>query len=259
IQSGKIRTFELTKIFRQALESPIVLNAHRVRQGEFPVFEPPNSPDDLSEFYYIQQSDPDAAAALIVDLCRRRIPDRFSLDPVRDIQVLTPMHKGSVGAIHLNRLLQKALNDAPARGEGRVGSFRPGDKVMHLKNNYQKGVFNGDIGIIRGVNVEKERLTVDFYGREVKYEFAELDELTLAYAITVHKSQGSEYPAVIVPIMTLHYILLQRNLLYTAMTRGKKLVILVGTWRALEIALDNDKPRKRRTRLAQRLAGETAG
>ncbi len=259
IQSGKIRTFELTKIFRQALESPIVLNAHRVRQGEFPVFEPPLSPDDLSEFYYIQQSDPDVAAEMIVDLCRRRVPERFSLDPVRDIQVLTPMHKGPVGAIHLNRLLQKALNPDSDGGEKGVGPFKRGDKVMHLKNNYQKDVFNGDIGVIRRVDARKERLAVDFYGREVTYEFAELDQLTLAYAITVHKSQGSEYPAVIAPIMTQHYILLQRNLLYTAMTRGKKLVILIGTWRALEIALNNDKPRRRRTHLANRLAGGKAG
>ncbi len=163
------------------------------------------------------------------------------------------MHKGVTGTGNLNQALQKVLNAQSAVAEKGGSGFRPGDKVMHLKNNYQKEVFNGDIGTISSIDASKRRLSVDYYGRIVKYDFAELEELSLAYAITVHKSQGSEYPAVIVPIMTQHFALLQRNLLYTAITRGKKLVILLGSRKALDIALKNDSPRKRFSSLASRL------
>jgi len=191
----------------------------------------------------------------IVELCTRTIPERFELDPMDEVQVLTPMHKGLIGTTNLNQVLQKALNPNPAMIEAMGGAFKIGDKIMHLKNNYQKEVFNGDIGIISSVNKKEKQLSVDYYGRIVPYDFTETDEISLAYAISVHKSQGSEYPAVILPIMTQHYVLLQRNLLYTAMTRGKNLVILVGTKKALNIALKNNKPTERLSGLAFRLNG----
>lgn len=253
IQSGRIPVFHLKKIFRQAQESPIVLNAHKVRNGERPVLQPMDDTDGLSEFYFIEHRNPERVVSTIVELCRTAIPQHFSLDPVNDIQILTPMHKGVVGTINLNQVLQKALNPNPKLIEGMGNSFKVGDKVMHLKNNYQKEVFNGDIGIIRTIDKKNKQLTVMYDDRDVAYEPTELIEITLAYAISVHKSQGSEYPAVIVPIMTQHYALLQRNLLYTAITRGKKLVVLIGTRKALDIALQNDRPRRRNSYLANRL------
>jgi exodeoxyribonuclease V alpha subunit len=172
---------------------------------------------------------------------------------MNDVQVLTPMHKGLIGTTHLNQVLQKALNPTPLVIEAMGSAFKIGDKIMHLKNNYQKEVFNGDIGTISVVNRKEKQLAVDYYGRMVTYDFSEMDEISLAYAISVHKSQGSEYPAVLVPIMTQHFILLQRNLLYTAITRGKNLVILVGTKKALNIALKNNKPTERLSGLASKL------
>jgi len=254
IESKRIRTFELKKIFRQAQESPIVLNAHRVRRGEPPDLTSGDNTEDLSEFYFIEQRHPDTVLKTIVELCSDRIPARYKFDHVNDVQVLTPMHRGVVGTINLNQALQKVLNPGPAGAKTKGIGFKPNDKVMHLKNNYQKEVFNGDIGTVISIDMEQKQLSVDYYGRPVSYDFAELDELSLAYAISVHKSQGSEYPAVVVPLMTQHFVLLQRNLLYTAITRGKKLVILIGTRRALDIALKNDKPQKRLTGLANRLA-----
>ena len=253
IASGAIPSFELTEIFRQAQESPIVMNAHKVRSGRLPDLTRQNIADYDTEFYFIEQSNPAGAAETTVSLCAKELPNRFDLDPIRDIQVLTPMHKGQAGTIHLNQMLQKALN--PDTGQTRRKSgrgFRVGDKVMHLKNNYQKDVFNGDIGTVSGVDDEDGLLLVDYDGRAVTYEFEELDELTLAYAISVHKSQGSEYPAVIVPLLTEHFVLLQRNLLYTAMTRGRRLVVLVGDRKAIDIALKNDKPKQRLSGLAYR-------
>ncbi len=253
IASEVIPAFELTEIFRQAQESPIVMNAHKVRSGQLPDLARQNIADSDTEFYFIEQRNPARAAETAVSLCAKELPDRFHLDPVRDIQVLTPMHKGQAGTIHLNQMLQKALN--PDAGQIRRKSgrgFRVGDKVMHLKNNYQKDVFNGDIGAVSAVDNEEGQLLVDYDGREVIYEFEELDELTLAYAISVHKSQGSEYPAVIVPLLTEHFVLLQRNLLYTAMTRGRRLVVLVGDRKAIDIALKNDKPKQRLSGLAYR-------
>ena len=186
-------------------------------------------------------------------MCCEDLPAKFGLDPVNDIQVLTPMHKGAVGTINLNSLLQKALSRQPLNAKTTAIPFGPGDKVMHLKNDYQKEVYNGDIGIVERIDNQKSELAVNYYGKIVSYDFDELDEMTTAYAISIHKSQGSEYPAVIVPLMTQHYVLLQRNLLYTAMTRGKKLVILIGTRKALNIALKNDKPHRRLSGLANRL------
>ena len=251
IQSGAIRTFELKEIFRQAEKSPIIVNAHRVRQGRLPDLEKEKHSEGLSEFYFIEQYQPETVVRTIVELCSRKIPERFGLDPVRDIQVLSPMHKGTVGTIQLNQVLQEALNPGAPAGAG--FQFRPGDKVMHLKNNYAKEVFNGDIGVISDMDVSKRRLSVNYDERLVDYESEELEDLTLAYAISVHKSQGSEYPAVVIPMMPQHHPLLQRNLLYTAITRGKKLVIIVGTRQALDTAVKNDKPKNRLSRLDQRL------
>lgn len=253
IKSTRIPVFYLKKIFRQAHESPIVVNAHRVRQGESPVLMSLEDSDGLSEFYFLEQDDLEKVVTTIVELCTRTIPNRFDFDPVHEVQILTPMHKGTVGTTHLNHVLQKVLNPNPAMIETMGNTFKAGDKIMHLKNNYQKEVFNGDIGIIDAIDSKKEVLSVNYYGRSVDYDFAEMDEISLAYAISVHKSQGSEYPAVILPIMTQHFVLLQRNLLYTAITRGKNLVILVGTKKALAIALRNNKPKKRLSGLASRL------
>ena len=255
IDSGLIAVFYLNETFRQDTQSAIVVNAHKIRQGEPPLCTNLNDFDGMGDFYFIEQPDPDRVAARIVQLCRDELPAKFNLDPIHDIQVLTPMHRGPVGTINLNQLLQKVLNPQPVLMEALGNSFKTGDKVMHLINNYQKEVYNGDIGIIRRVDRQQSEISVDYYGRTVLYAANELDQLTTAYAISVHKSQGSEYPAVIVPLVTQHYVLLQRNLLYTAMTRGKKLVILIGTRKALHIALKNDKPHRRLSRLADRLQG----
>ncbi|MBU0993746.1 MAG: ATP-dependent RecD-like DNA helicase [Proteobacteria bacterium] len=253
IQSNKIKTFSLKKIFRQAKESPIIINAHAVRQGQFPDLKKQSNSKKLSEFYFIETASPPKVVERIVELCCQRIPKSYGLDPMKDIQVLTPMHKGDVGTIHLNQILQDAMNPEKTHFDYSGRKFKPGDKVMHLKNNYEKEVFNGDIGTIHALDKSENRLTVNYEDRLVDYHLEELHELTLAYAISVHKSQGSEYPAVIIPLMEQHFPLLQRNLLYTAITRGKKLVILIGTSRAFAIALNNDKQRKRNSALDIRL------
>ncbi len=253
INSARIPVFALSKIFRQDQESAIIVNAHKVRDGQFSVDGPSDLINAGGDFYFIEQGDPERVAVQIGQLCSEELPRKFSFDPILDIQVLTPMHKGPVGTINLNHMLQKILNPQPVLVETTGNAFKTGDKVMHLINNYQKEVYNGDIGVVRGFDRQKTELTVDYYGRAVRYDAAELDQITMAYAISVHKSQGSEYPAVIMPLMTQHYVMLQRNLLYTAMTRGQKLVILIGTQKALRIALKNDKPRLRLTSLAARL------
>ncbi len=257
IRSQFVRTFELTRIFRQAQESMTVMNAHKVRQGQWPDAAPPASEDSaetrLSDFYFIEKHTPAQVVETIVTLCCKKIPNAFHLDRTRDIQVITPMHKGEVGTLNLNRVLQKALNPHLNGNPKARMPFKHGDKVMHLKNNYHKDIFNGDIGVVVDNDTTDKGLSVDFDGRLIIYEPEELEDLTLAYAITVHKSQGSEYPAVIMPLMTQHFPLLQRNLLYTAMTRGRQLVVLIGAKRALGIALNNDKPQKRFSSLAYRL------
>lgn len=254
IDSALFPVVTLTEIFRQASESRIVVNAHCINRGDFPdLTNPP--PDTLSDFYFIQDDTPETVVEKIVRMCRERIPRRFELDPVRDIQVITPMRRGTTGVANLNAELQNALNqgsESVARG-ARV--YKVNDKVMQIVNNYDKDVFNGDIGWITEIIQERQEITVDFEGRSVRYDYTDLDELVLAYAVSVHKSQGSEYPAVVMPFTTQHYMMLQRNLLYTGITRGKRLVVVIGTKKALGIAIRNDTPHKRYTRLKERLAG----
>jgi exodeoxyribonuclease V alpha subunit len=207
------------------------------------------------DFFFIKREDPREVLSVILRLCTERIPRRFNLDPISDIQVLSPMHRGTVGVSNLNRVLQEALNPAGTAFRQGETILKPGDKVMQIRNNYDKEVFNGDIGRLEAVDSQGRSLAVRYEDRRVIYEPTELDELTLAYAVSVHKAQGSEFPAVIVPVLTEHYPLLQRNLIYTAVTRGKELVILVGTRRALAMALKNTDTQERFTGLRRRLAG----
>ncbi len=251
IASGVIPVVELKEIFRQAQESLIVVNAHRINQGVMPQWKP--SPENLADFYFIEQDDPPEVLRLILELVKERIPKRFGFDPVEEIQVLTPMHRGIVGAATLNQTLQQELNPA-SFGINRGGRlYKINDKVMQIKNNYDKEVFNGDIGRIASIDEELQEVTVVFDQREIVYDYSELDEIMLAYAISVHKSQGSEYPAVILPLVTQHFLLLQRNLIYTAVTRGKKLVVLVGSRKALAMGIKNDRTKRRYTQLWRRL------
>ncbi len=253
IDSGLLPVFSLTEVFRQAATSRIVENAHRIRNGLFPELPAVAALTPELDCCFIEESDPGAVAVQIVKLCRQTIPETFGLDPLQEVQVLTPMHKGEAGTINLNQQLQKVLNpSSPAVNAGGSG-FRVSDKVMQLRNNYAKEVFNGDIGTIAAVDVGKQALTVDYYDRLVDYAFTETEELSLAYAITVHKSQGSEYPAVIVPVLTQHYALLERNLLYTAVTRARRLLVLVGTEKAIGVAMKKNAPRRRLSLLACRL------
>jgi exodeoxyribonuclease V alpha subunit len=229
------------------------MNAHAINNGLSPNLESPATYDENNDFYFIEQEDPERVVDMIHELVIERIPKRFNLDPLKDIQVLTPMHKGIVGAANLNRSLQTALTpDNTGVSRGNV-TFRVGDKVMQIKNNYDKMVFNGDIGRVTGIAPVDHHVIITFEGQEIPYDFSELDEIVLAYAISVHKSQGSEYPAVVMPVMTQHYMLLQRNLIYTAVTRGRRLVVLIGTRKALAIGIGNNKTKKRFTRLRHRL------
>lgn len=251
ISSGKIPVVRLTDIFRQAKKSLITVNAHRINHGKMPIL--PSQGERLQDFYLIEQHNPNQVLNTVLELVCRRIPERFSMDPVRDIQVLCPMHRGVVGTEELNRKLQKALNPNGRRVQVGSRSYGIGDKVMQIRNDYEKEVFNGDIGYVKSLDTVAGQLTVSFDSREVSYRFAELDDLALAYAISVHKSQGSEYRAVVLPLISQHYLMLQRNLIYTAITRARKLLVIVGSKRALSIAVTNEKPSKRYTLLAQRL------
>jgi len=248
ISSGRVSVVELNEVFRQAEASQIVINAHRINIGLMPAQQ------EEGDFYFIRQEDPEEVLRLILKLCRERIPARFGLHPVDDIQVLSPMHRGPVGVSNLNRVLQEALNPNQIELIHGDRRFRPGDKVMQVRNNYNKEVFNGDIGRVERIDMETRSVEVRYEERRVGYGATELDEITLAYAVSVHKSQGSEFPAVIVPVLTQHYLLLQRNLIYTAVTRGKRLVVLVGTKKALAIALKNTETQERFTGLRARLA-----
>ncbi len=251
IASRTVPVVQLNEIFRQARESLIIVNAHEINSGRVPQLKP--SRNKLQDFYFIEKENPEEVLQTVLDLLKNRIPRRFGFDPVENIQVLTPMHKGTVGAANLNTELQKELN--PAKGELTRGgrAFRLRDKVMQIRNNYDKEVFNGDIGRITRIDLENQQVFISFDGKEVVYHYPDLDEIVLAYAVSVHKAQGSEYPAVILPLLTQHYVLLQRNLLYTAVTRGRKLVVVVGSQKALSIAVRNNKTEKRFTCLEKRL------
>ena len=252
ISSGRVPVVELNEIFRQARQSSIIVNAHKINSGVVPSFKP--SDGDLNDFFFIYKEEPEEILELILELVKNRIPDRFGYDPIDDIQVLTPMHKGTIGAGNLNARLQDMLNPSKNSVNRWGRNFRVRDKVMQIKNNYDKEVFNGDIGRITWIDEEAQELTVSFDGRKVYYDFADLDEVVLAYAVSIHKAQGSQYPVVVIPVHTQHYMLLQRNLIYTGITRGQKLVVMVGTPKALAIAVNNNRTRKRYTRLAERLA-----
>ena len=251
IASGRAAVIRLDVIFRQALTSHIITNSHRINQGQMPY-----TPKNADDFFMFVKEDPDEAAELIVDLVAARIPNKFGLKPI-DIQVLSPMYRSATGVTNLNALLQAKLNPpATNKFERKLSGtlFRVGDRVLQTRNNYDKDVYNGDLGYITRIDLENQTLTVSIDDRPIEYEWNEADELTLAYAVSVHKAQGSEYPAIVMPLLTQHYMLLQRNLLYTGITRAKKLVVLVGSKRALAMAVKNNQPSQRYSGLSERLA-----
>ena len=253
IASGAVPVVRLIEVFRQAAQSRIITSAHRINRGFIPDL---SRPETGSDFYFVQADDPETAVPRIIELVKTRIPQRFGLDPIRDIQVLCPMNRGGGGARSLNIELQAALNPAGDRKIERFGwTFAPGDKIMQIENDYDKEVYNGDIGYIDDVDPDAGELTASFDGRAVTYGFGELDTLVPAYAATIHKSQGSEYPAVVIPVLTQHYAMLQRNLLYTGVTRGKRLVVLVGQKKAVAIAVRNVSGRRRWSKLNEWLVG----
>ena len=252
IASGAVPVVRLTEVFRQAAQSRIVTTAHGINRGAIPDLSRP--PGD-SDFYFVPAEDPETAAARIVELVKTRNPKRFGFDAMQDIQVLCPMNRGGAGARSLNIELQAALNPAGERKVERFGwTFAPGDKVMQIENDYDKEVYNGDIGLVADVDAEAGELSARFEGRDLVYGFGALDTLVPAYAATVHKSQGSEYPAVVIPVLTQHYAMLKRNLLYTGVTRGKRLVVLVGQKKAVAIAVRNVSGRRRWSKLDEWLA-----
>jgi len=266
IASEAATVIRLTEIFRQAAASQIVFSAHAINAGELPVLDPPapaGAPGTPapSDFYFIARDDPEDARATIVELVAERIPKGFGFDAVTDIQVLAPMHRGALGTGELNRALQERLNPSSGTSELTRGerTFRRGDKVMQLRNDYDKSVLNGDIGVIAAIDGDEAVVRVDFDGRIASYERAELDQLGHAYAVSIHKSQGSEYPAVVIPLMPQHYMMLQRSLLYTAVTRGKQLVVIVGSKRAVALAVRNADAKRRYTWLAERIRAMMAG
>jgi exodeoxyribonuclease V alpha subunit len=254
IASKTVPVVRLTEIFRQAGQSWIVRAAHAIKHGEWPE----SAPAGAGDFYFIEANTPERIIERILVMVRERIPARFGLDPLRDVQVLTPMNRSELGAQALNLRLQEALN--PAKDGPQVQrfgwTFRVGDKVMQTHNNYQKEVFNGDIGRISAINETEREIAVEYDGKAVVYDFGELDELNLSFAITIHKAQGSEYPAVVLPLHTQHYLMLQRNLLYTGVTRGKKLVAIVGSRKALEMAVQRQDTSQRYSALRRRLQDE---
>ena len=254
IDSGAVPVVRLTRIFRQAQSSRIVMNAHRINSGKAPDI----SNGKNTDFFFIEQEEPESAATLIVDLVKTRLPKAYGVR-TSSVQVLTPMQKGVIGATNLNIALQDALNPTDVCLHRSGYTFRQGDRVMQVKNNYDKIVFNGDIGFVSSINLEDRTLTVRFDGRDIEYDHTELDELTLAYATTIHKSQGSEYPIVVIPVMMTHFVMLQRNLIYTGVTRAKKICILVGTKKALMYAVKHLTVDKRNSLLKERLSGNITG
>lgn len=249
IRSGTVPVVRLTEIFRQAQQSSIVTNAHRIRDGVMPELSAPEGAD----FFFIERGEPEAALETLLELVAGRIPQRFGLDPMTDVQVLTPMNRGLLGVLNLNQALRERLNPTGRevlRG-GRI--YRLGDRVMQIRNNYELEVFNGDLGRITGIDDEKNEVAVDFDGKSLGYGFTDLDELVPAYACSIHKSQGSEYPCIVLPLHTQHYVMLERNLVYTALTRARKLAVLIGEKRALSVAVSNRRVRRRHTLLAERL------
>ena len=248
IDSQRVPVVRLTRIFRQAQSSRIVMSAHAINEGKFPDI----SNGKTTDFFFIKNEDADSVAAAIVNLVKNRLPKSYNV-PLSKIQVLTPMQRGVVGSANLNFLLQEALNPTK-EGLSRGGyNYRKGDRVMQIRNNYDKEVFNGDLGYVESVNMEDRTLMVNFEDRMVEYEVSELDELTLAYATTIHKSQGSEYPIVVMPVLMKHYVMLQRNLIYTGITRAKKICVLIGSTRALAYAIHNLTVSNRNTKLKERL------
>jgi len=251
IESDVVAVAKLEKIFRQAAESRIIQGAHAINAGRLPKLENV----DGSDFYFVETRDAEDTLGRLLRVVTERIEARFGLDPTRDVQVLTPMHRGPVGAQNLNSELQRLLNPLPpaSRETNELLSFRPGDKVMQVVNDYDKDVYNGDIGRIVSIDTEEKQVEARFEERKVVYPMDELDELTHAYAITIHKSQGSEYPAVVLPVVTDHFVMLRRNLVYTGMTRGRRLVVMLGQRKALEIALRDRGLSQRTTRLRERI------
>jgi len=256
IDSGRLPILRLTEIFRQAQTSQIIVNAHRINRGEWPVKIPQG---EASDFYSIAAATLEEIFAKLIQLVTERIPRKFGFHPIRDIQVLTPMNRGGLGVQALNAELQQRLNGASEPRITRFGSsFAPGDKVIQMVNDYDKEVFNGDIGKIERIDLEDSRVFIDFDGRLIEYEFGELDQVSLAYAISIHKSQGSEYPAVVIPLATQHYLMLERNLIYTGVTRGKRLVVLIAQPKALAMAIRTQRSSRRLTNLPARLAGSSS-
>jgi exodeoxyribonuclease V alpha subunit len=250
IESAAVPVARLTEVFRQAAGSRIVTNAHLINRGSFPEVE------NDSDFFFIERDTPESTVATLLEVVKARIPKKFGFNPVRDVQVLAPMHRGSLGVRELNVLLQRELNprqnDEPV--VERFGwQFRARDKVIQTENNYEKEVFNGDIGVISSLDPEEKEVRIGFDGREVVYDYGELDQVSLAYAITIHKSQGSEFPAVVIPLATQQFMLLQRNLVYTGVTRGKRLVVLIGQRKALQMAIRNNETARRHGGLLSRL------
>ena len=251
IGSGAVPVVRLTQVFRQAAESRIIVNAHRINQGLMPEW----TQDPVSDFHFVECADAEDGAAKILQIVRDRIPARYGLDPIRDIQVLCPMNRGGLGARSLNIDLQQALNPPDESRVEHFGSiYGLGDKVMQVENDYDKEVYNGDLGIVQSIDPGVSEMIIEFDGRPVTYGFGELDEVVLAYATSIHKSQGSEYPAVVIPLTTQHYPMLQRNLLYTAVTRGKRLVVIVGQKKAMAIAVKGKQAARRWSKLGEWLA-----
>ena len=251
INSGALPVARLTEVFRQAASSRIITTAHAINAGTIPDLRPPPA-DATTDFYFLPAETPEQAVALILKVVGERIPARFGLDPIAQVQVLCPMARGGCGSRSLNIELQQLLNPDPTEQVERFGwRFAPADKVMQVANDYEKEVFNGDVGTVETIDADASELTVRFDGREVTYGWGELDNLVPAYACTIHKSQGSEYPAVVIPLLTQHYAMLQRNLVYTGITRGKQLVVLVGQKKALAMAVKNHLGRRRYTKLAE--------